>query len=321
MTDPLPTAARAAERVLLAIDGSPASDIAVDLVGGLAWPTGTALRVVHAVDLGPGLFGGPWPSLALTQLDELETALQAEGRRELESARDRLVGEGRVVTTALLEGRPASTIVDEAATFGADLVVLGSRGHGAIATMLLGSVSAEVITHAHAPVLVARRAGIRSILFAWDGSGSAELAARAIETWPVLAGIPVRVVSVADVGLPWWTGFAEAGAPALGEPAAVLLETADAARAAADALAAVMVDRLRVDRPEAIADRREGDAAHGILTAANEHDVDLIVMGTHGRTGLARLALGSVAANVIRHAECSVLVVRGPSKERVDQPA
>ena len=58
------------------------------------------------------------------------------------------------------------------------------------------------------------------------------------------------------------------------------------------------------------ADRSEGDAATEILAAAAASDADLIVIGTHGRTGLARLVLGSVARNVLQHATCSVLIVR-----------
>jgi len=57
-------------------------------------------------------------------------------------------------------------------------------------------------------------------------------------------------------------------------------------------------------------DRREGDAATEILAAANAFEADLILLGTHGRTGVVRLVLGSVARNVLHHASCSVLVVR-----------
>jgi universal stress protein A len=62
----------------------------------------------------------------------------------------------------------------------------------------------------------------------------------------------------------------------------------------------------------------EGDPAAEILRAAEEWGCDLIVMGTHGRTGLAHLLMGSVAEQAIRTAPCSVLVVKGP---RVDSPA
>jgi nucleotide-binding universal stress UspA family protein len=58
---------------------------------------------------------------------------------------------------------------------------------------------------------------------------------------------------------------------------------------------------------------REGPAAAAILAAVNEFDADLIVMGTHGRTGFRRLMLGSVAEEVLRNATCPVLTVKAPS--------
>lgn len=297
-------------RILVAIDGSPAADLAVELVAGLAWPPGTSIRVLEAVDLGPGLFGGPWPSLALTQADELEGALRADAGREVRAASERLEASGRTVTTTVVAGRPATAIVDEAGAVPADLVVLGSRGHGTITAMLLGSVSSEVIDHAPAPVLVARGGVIRRVVLAWDGSTSAEDAATAVRTWRIFSGVDVRVVTVADVGIPWWAGFSDPGAPGAGDTAGVILEAADAARAVAAQLANDMVGSLQAAGRAATADPREGDAAAGIIDAANEVGADLVVIGTHGRTGLARLALGSVAANVLRHAHCSVLVVR-----------
>jgi len=60
---------------------------------------------------------------------------------------------------------------------------------------------------------------------------------------------------------------------------------------------------------------RAGDAATEILVAAGEAAAGLIVMGTHGRTGLTRLFLGSVARNVMHHAHCSVLIVRQSTPE------
>lgn len=298
------------KRVLVAIDGSAPSDVAVDLVAALDWPPGTAIRVVEAIDIGPGLFGGPWPALALTQSDELEIALLTEARREVEDARDRLETPARRVSTAVQEGRAASVILDEARAMPADLVVIGSRGHGTIASMLLGSVSSEVVDHAPAPVLVARDRTISRIVLAWDGSPAAEFAVDAIRDWPELAAAEVHVVTVADIGMPWWAGFAEVGAPVGAEQTNVILDAAEASREAAERVAGDLVATLGDAGRTAVPHVREGDAATEIIAAVREVGADLVVMGTHGRTGLARLALGSVASSLTRHAPCSVLVVR-----------
>jgi hypothetical protein len=63
-------------RVLVAIDGSDSASLAVDLVADAAWPGGTTIRVVEAIETGAALFGGPWPTLALVQADELEAQLR-----------------------------------------------------------------------------------------------------------------------------------------------------------------------------------------------------------------------------------------------------
>ena len=81
---------------------------------------------------------------------------------------------------------------------------------------------------------------------------------------------------------------------------------ADASRRTHDALAREMTDEIRAAGLEAVAERRNGDAATEIIDAAGEAKADVIVLGTHGRTGLARLVLGSVARNVLHHAPCSV---------------
>lgn len=297
-------------RILVAYDGSPPSETAIDLVAGLTLVEGAAIRLVQAIDIGPGVIGGAWPSLAMSTPDDLDAALRSEARREVEAARERLLAPGRSVTACVESGRVASVILDEARAMAADLVVIGHRGHGTIASMLLGSVSTEVIDHASCPVLVARGPRIDRIVLAWDGSPYAAPAAHAVRTWPMLAAADVRVVTVADIGTPWWTGFAEVGASVGAEQTQVLRETAETARQAADQLAGDLADGLRSEGRAATAERREGDAATELIDAARDGAADLIVMGTHGRTGLARLTLGSVASTVTRHAPCSVLIVR-----------
>lgn len=296
-------------RVLVAIDGSVAAGMAVDLVAHVAWPSGTEILVAEAVETGPGLFGGPWPAVAMVQADSLEAELRADAERTVREARGRLARPGLTVESAVLRGRPATAIVERARRMGADLIVVGSRGHGTIESMLLGSVSAEVIDRAPSPVLVARGSAIDRVVLAWDGSSSAAGAAELLWRWPIFAASSIRVVSVADVQIPWWTGFPE---PDSSQLIPVYLDAADASREQSAQLAGEMTARLRAAGLEAESDRREGDAAAGILAAAHGWRANIVVLGTHGRTGLGRLVLGSVARNVLHHAPCSVLIVREP---------
>ena len=296
-----------AMNVLLAIDGSESAALAVDLVRDLAWPVDSEIVVAESVETGAGIYGGPWPVPVVIRTDSIEAEARTRARRVVGEARKRLARPGLKVAGMVLRGRPASAIVDQARKMRADLVVVGSRGHGTIESMILGSVSAEVVDQAPAPVLVARRGRIARIVLGWDGSSSAASAAELVRTWPILAGSRIRVVSVADVEVPWWTGFPEAGSPEL---MPMYVEAAEATRLHHDELAREMAGRLQAAGLTAEPERRDGDAATQILAVANASDADLVVIGTHGRTGVKRIFLGSVARNVLQHAQCSVLVVR-----------
>ena len=294
-------------RVLVATDGSLAARRAVDLVAGIPWPEETTIQVVEAIDTGAGLFGGPWTIMALEPVERLEDDLEVIAKKTLEAALVRLSRPDLTVVSAVLRGRPASAIVEEAEAMKADLIVVGSRGHGTIETMVLGSVSAEVVDHASVPVLVARGKDIESVILAWDGSPCAAAAADLLLRWPIFAGSSVRVVNVADIKMPWWTGLPEPGSP---EMMPMYVEAADSARREGDTLMNDMVSKLRAVGIAAQADGREGDAATQIIDAAKASDAGLIVLGTHGRTGLSRLVIGGVARNVLLHAPGSVLILR-----------
>lgn len=297
-----------AMRVLIAIDGSEPAWFAVELAANVAWPPETQIVVAEAVAPGAaGLYSGPWPVLGMVQSDRLEAEFRDDAGRTVFKARDRLARPGLRVEPVVLPGRPASALVDRARVMQADLVIVGSRGHGTIESMLVGSVSAEIVDHAPAPVLVARGDQMTRIVLAWDGSTCAERAVDLLRSWPIFAGSVVRVVSVADMGTPWWTGFPGAGSA---EMMPMYVEAADASRQQHDALAHEMAADLRNAGFTAEPDRRVGDAATQLLAAATAFNADLIMMGTHGRTGLPRLVLGSVARNVLHHAKCSVLIVR-----------
>jgi nucleotide-binding universal stress UspA family protein len=298
-------------RLVVATDGSAAAQVAVDLVAGAEWPVGTIVRVVQAVETGAALFGGPWPAVAELQAGALESEIRRVARDAVEQARARLAKPGLEVDAEVLTGRPASVIVETATEMAADAIVVGSRGHGAIDSMLLGSVSAEVVDRARVPVLVARGTSIARVMVAWDGSDCARLAAGLVRGWPVLARSAVRVLSVADVGPPWWAGFPDAALPAL---MPMYIDAADALRRLHDELARDLTAELQAAGIDAAPERRDGDPATEIIAAAKAGEVDLVVMGTHGRSGIQRVVLGSVARNVLQHVRCSVLIAPEPGR-------
>jgi nucleotide-binding universal stress UspA family protein len=154
---------------------------------------------------------------------------------------------------------------------------------------------------------VARGRRIERVVFAWDGSEQAESAVPPLTEWGLFGDAQVEVLSIADAEPPWWVLAGIAGEEA----------EADAYHAAAEPsvrqhkeLAEQMADRLRTDGLDTVAVSRQGDPAETIVAHAKARDADLVVLGTHGRTGLRRLLMGSVARNVILHAHCSVLLAR-----------
>jgi nucleotide-binding universal stress UspA family protein len=178
--------------------------------------------------------------------------------------------------------------------------------------MLLGSVSAEIVDRSRVPVLVARGPRMRQVVFAWDGSDGAEQAAALLAQWGIFDGIEIRVVSVADAAPPWWVETGMVGEAAAAEAFA---RASEPSRAQHRQMAQAMVDRLTASGLRAVPECRAGDPAEQIVQAAEATAADLVVLGTHGRTGLSRLLMGSVTRNVLHHAHCSVLVVHAHGRE------
>jgi nucleotide-binding universal stress UspA family protein len=181
-------------RILLAVDGSTCSNRAVELVQGFHLESESLIRVVAVHHPFSDVLAVSWASMGGDASTNTETEDEAEIRVLREAvarAEADLAGSGARVEGFLLNGRPATAIVDEAGAMEADLIVVGSRGHGRIATMLLGSTAAEIVDHAPCPVLVARHRHLDPVAFADDGSSSAHHAEEVFTKWPIFAGLPV----------------------------------------------------------------------------------------------------------------------------------
>ena len=140
-------------KVLLAIDEEPASEEAVSEVAGRSWEEGTVVRVLHAV----GKFVPPAQELwydAGGDPDEARRLIKTRAELEAGQAAERLSRRGLTVEVAVRDGEPGPAIVEEAREWGADLIVVGSRGHTGIRRVLEGSVSHYVVDHAPCPVEV-----------------------------------------------------------------------------------------------------------------------------------------------------------------------
>jgi nucleotide-binding universal stress UspA family protein len=227
---------------------------------------------------------------------DIKAALRKPCDDALEEARKLADRERALIKTVCEEGEIYERIVDLADAENADIIVMGRRGHRRSA--LVGSVTARVIGYTQRDVLVVPNGasvGWKKILFATDGSKHSNLAAEKAIAFAKSYGGELTVVSVVDVPSEF---YAEA-------PQAV----EDMVRKAKEHTALVR-NRAEAAGVKAESFIGEAEAHEAIVNLAKEQGVDVIVLGSHGRTGLRRLLMGSVTENVIGHAPCPVLVVK-----------
>lgn len=306
-TDPVtssaPAAGLAGAPVLVATDFSPASDEALVEADRFARALGGPLVVLHVMPVTTGV------NILFPQAVEPESlGAAALEERILVALTERVAAKtgrsGQDVALRLETGAVDATIVRIAEELGAGLVVVGSHGAGGLGRRVLGSVADRVLRHAHCPVLVARwEAAKGKILVATDLSDPSFPAVEAAAHIASRTGAAVTVLHVVErpesKPARVWTGEEPWPAP---EPQA------------GDRLDEATVNALSVfvSRSGAGADLRvaAGDPAATIVQMAEDLPAELLVVGCHGRTGLERLLVGSVAEKVIRAAPCSVLAVR-----------
>jgi nucleotide-binding universal stress UspA family protein len=280
--------------ILLATDGSEEAELAARTAVDLAGKTGSELHVVYVLVLPPESLHDP-----------LGTAEREEFERRWRARLDELVGRieasgGAVGGAHFRVGSPATEIVAQAEEVGAGLVVLGSRGLGAMRRALMGSVSDSVVRHAPCPALVVREQPLAlptRILLATDGSEEAKLAATTAADLAASTDSELHVVTVGPF-LP--TMFA----PTEEEPARLAREarmTLDEQVELIEAAGGTVTE----------AHLRLGGVAEEIVALAEDVGAGLIAMGSRGRGGIRRALMGSVSERVVRHAHCAVMIVRG----------
>jgi nucleotide-binding universal stress UspA family protein len=286
--------------VVVGYDGSPASDDALMVAAEEAHLRGLGLTVLTAWQL-PSMDLGMGTGVGAVYDPDLPAALADGAEQSARRAADRAAGthEGLAVSVAVVTDSPASALVEAARS--ADLVVVGSHGHGGVADFLLGGVSRQVATHGRCPVVVARgQRGGRGAVVGIDGS---ERATRALDfafEECSLRGWPLEVVHSWDVSVIGYD-YDEASYPAGG--------IFDEVRDAETRLSAELLAGHRERYPDVAVTVRiaRGAAADVLLEAART--ADLLVVGSRGRGGFAALILGSVSHRVIHHAHCPVAVV------------
>jgi len=145
-------------KILLAVDGSPCSDEAIAEVARRPWPAGSEIEVIAAFELVLPPSPDAWaiPPSYLADLDRIASEHAGKLVDQVANKLRTAVPEQLQVSTKCAPGAPASVILDEAESWGADLIVVGSHGYRAWERFLLGSVSQSVVSHAKCSVEVVR---------------------------------------------------------------------------------------------------------------------------------------------------------------------
>ncbi len=294
------------QRILVAVDLSDTSIAALRAARALATARGATLAVVHVA----ATITDVQPFFPQSFGINLTNPLQLEGiARDAFERRVKEV-EGCEDVERFFELGPAyAGIVQRAEAWNADLVVVGSHGRTGISRALLGSVAERVVRAAHCAVLVWRPSrGSEVVMAATDLSDpSLPAVARAAEE-ARLAGARLVVAHAIETPL---AAYGAGAASLLGS--FVSLPSADDQEQSRTVLVSLLRDALTRLGAEGEPLVLEGGAVAAVVRAVEDQRADLLVIGTHGRAGISRLLLGSVAESLVRLADCSVLVVRKSS--------
>lgn len=264
--------------LLVCTDGSPASQGVFGAALTLAQRGPHSLRLFQVLEYNPG-----FASQALGALQEWE----AEAREGLQKQLLRAEAQGLGAEMVISRGKAAPrAILAEVERRRPDCLIMGRRGRSDLKTILMGSVTARVIGLSPVPILVVPRKGpftFQRPLLASDGSAFSDAAWREALRLAQAWSVPLLAISAA---------LTEEEYPEVEE---ILQKLQGEAEQQGVPLEAHMV---------------QGRPADAILRAAEVLKADLLILGSHGRTGLTRLFLGSVAERVVGQAACPVLIVK-----------
>jgi len=287
-------------RVVLALNGiSPCGEV-VKAAAARPWPSGSSFCLLNVLD--------PYPFVRAPLL--LERA-KAHVRENLQRSADCLQNLGGAVTTEIALGSPRRGINAFARGWQADLVMVGSNELRDWERLVLGSTARSVLRHAPCSVAIVRpvrenmnaeaKPGMK-ILVATDGSEYSMAALRSIAERPWPAGSEARIISVPEF-LPL-KEFSYLNAREVSDLGAASEE--EAAICAAKGVEVLAGSTLKVSSNVPIVRDRVFQV---ILDEAEKWKVDVIVLGSHGRSGFDRMVMGSVSEAVALHAKCSVEVI------------
>ncbi len=302
------------ERILVPLDGSPRAELILSQIARILRREDSEIVLLRVIDI-PEAVGRI--SLALLRQKERE-----EAQQYLHDIILRFGDKAEKIHARVAEGWTAEVILETARTEGATLIAMSTHGRSGLARWALGSVAEKVARASDVPVLLVRsfrrsakgdleplapaELPFRRILVPVDGSPTSMSVIGAAEKFAHLYESEVLVLHVVPPYMP-------PGAMLPGMEAAFPITRPEPMPSDQDPVTGRAAERfahsgLKVSRLSV-----EGEAASEILDLSVNRSADLIALGTHGRSGLGRWALGSVAERVLRSTEVPLLLVRTPA--------
>jgi len=278
-------------KILVAIDGSESSKHALRESLKLATDEKCWVTVVSVIPQYEGDIGAMW-------INNVKEAMEKPCKIALSEAENMAKEERVLIKTVCEEGEIYERIVDLADAEDCDVIVMGRKGMSLLGRSLIGSVTARVIGYSQKDVLVVPEGspvGWKTILLATDGSKYSVAATnRAIDCAKSYGG-DLYALAVIDIP-PEFYSHVKA------------LDTADDLLKNAKDIVDKAKKQAEAQGIKTETYTKEGEPSKVITDLAREKVCDVIVIGSHGRTGLRRLLMGSVAEKVIGHSPCPVLV-------------
>ncbi|MEV6523771.1 universal stress protein [Longispora sp. NPDC051575] len=284
--------------VVVGVDGSAFADAALDVAADQAAARGLPLEIMHGFvlpTLNSSLMAVPYPpEFTMPPPEVAETLARAETRVERRHP-------GLDVDTHLIHTTPAAWLVERSAH--AALVVVGSRGTGGFAGLMLGAVSGQVATHAACPVMVVRgetdRPATAPVLVGVDDREHSVAALEFAFAEADRRGAPLRALYV-------WHTVPEAGTGSGTQPGSTFIEAVETSeRVLAEAMAGFAEKYPQVQVTRALShDRNPAE-----ILLEESALASLVVVGSRGRGEVVSLLLGSVGYTLIHHADCPVVIV------------
>jgi len=291
-------------KILLATDGSDASEKAATLLSRLHLTEHDSVTVMHAISWIPVV--SEWEYI----YDNLKSVREEVAPKILESTSGIVKTTGAQVTTICVEDYPDRAIPRTADEINADLVVLGTQGMRGLTSRIVGSVTRSVAIRSSKPVLAVQAgdkdlAGKLKILFATDGSSHSDAVMDILQTLPFPNDSELIIISVMPAAY-------------LDIPDRFSIEVSDRMKkivadikekeaAEADAVLDAAEEKLQKKFSRTRKILRSGDPPSEILSAADEYNADIIAVGSSGMRGIKGM-VGSVARYILNHAACSVLI-------------